>query len=283
MITAAFGNVLLALLALSPLDGLDFVAVPAGRYTVGEKGHRRNPMRAVDLNRFEISTTEVTNKQFARFIESTHYLTDAEKNGFGMTFKEGLDDWVWESTAGATWRCPFGPDQPGIANKGDHPVTQVSFNDALAYCKWAGVRLPSVDEWEVAARGKQNSDCPAVRQTPRWPWGESLVPDGQYLANTWQGQSHHSNTVQDGYLYTAPVGQFPPNSIGLYDVIGNVFEYCTDSRPAHCNAAPLAVGRGGSWWCSPSTCNYFNLIDIGQMDRRATLANQGFRVVRDLD
>lgn len=269
-------NLLLALLILAndPLQDVRFVMIQAGRYLVGAPGHACNPRREVELDCFEISATEVTNRQFAGFIESTGYLTDAETNGFGMTFREGMDDWHWDSTPGATWRLPFGPDGPGTEDKPNHPVTQISIRDARAYCRWAGVRLPTVAEWEVAARGPY----PVNR---RYPWGDELAPKGEYLANTWQGESHHQNSLEDGHLYTAPVASYPPNDWGLYDVIGNVFEYVEDPTALDEKGNPLAAGRGGSWWCSEKTCSYYNLYDVGRQNVRATLANQGFRVVRD--
>lgn len=264
---------LLTILPL-PLDGVVFVKVKAGLYTVGVPDHPRNPLRQVELEAYEIATTEVTNEQFARFIEATGYVTDAERNGFGMTFSEGMKDWHWDSQPGATWKRPFGPDRPGLEGKEQHPVTQISINDAKAYCRWAGCRLPSVEEWEVAARaGRQHEG-----KASRWPWGEEYLLEGRQMANTWQGPSHRQNTREDGFLYTAPVGQYPPNEWGLYDVIGNVFEYCTDDR---LRDESWAVGRGGSWWCSEGTCDFYNLIDIGRMSARATLPNQGFRVVRE--
>ena len=268
-------RVLLILWLLTPLALLkmEFVRVEAGNYVVGKRDHPRNPRRKVKLGTFDIATTEVTNAQFEVFIKATGYKTDAERNGFGMTFAEGMDDWQWESTKGATWRKPFGPLRPGIEGKANHPVTQISYRDALAFCQWGGFRLPTVEEWEVAARGGQKAGTP-------WPWGSELAPKGVWRANTWQGPSHRRNTKQDGFLYTAPVAQYPPNALGLYDVIGNVFEYCVDERDEQ--RRPLAYGRGGSWWCSQGTCDFYNLIDIGQMDPRGTLANQGFRVVRDV-
>jgi sulfatase modifying factor 1 len=255
-----------------PLEGVVFVHVKGGAYTVGQDHHLRNPARQITLRSFEIATTEITNAQFARFIAATEYVTDAETNGFGMTFEEGMDDWVWDSTPGATWLQPFGPEEDGIEGKDDHPVTQISFNDARAFCDWAGVRLPTVEEWEVAAR---------AGATERWPWGSVYAPESKYSANTWQGSSHHKNTLDDGFLFTAPVASYSANAWGLYDVIGNVFEYCVDSRLRHPEGVLYAAGRGGSWWCSSGTCDFFNLIDIGQMHPNATLPNQGFRVVRD--
>ena len=251
---------------------LQFVRVPAGYYWVGERDHLRNPLRKVHLQAFEIGATEVTNGQFAAFVKATGYKSDAERNGFGMTFQEGMDDWAWVPTRGADWRHPFGPGKPGIENQHDFPVTQISSDDARAYCRWAGGRLPTVEEWEVAGRaGRKSELAPEKGETPRYPWGDQWQPG---RANNWQG-SHHRNELQDGYLYTCAVGQFPPNDWGLYDIIGNVFEYCSDSTAPH-----QGVGRGGSWWCSQDTCNYYNLIDVGRMHRHGSLPNQGFRMVR---
>lgn len=249
------------------------VRVPEGDYWVGERGHPRNPLRKVHLRPFRIGVTEVTNAHFARFVEATGYRTWAERKGYGMTFHEGLDDWVWESTPGADWRHPFGPDDT-LEGRENHPVTQISAEDAQAFCRWAGGRLPTTEEWEVAARaGRRRLQNAEKGDTPRFPWGDDWLPR---RANTWQGPDHHHNTLEDGFLYTAPVGQFPPNDWGLYDTIGNVFEYCSDAR-----APGRGVGRGGSWWCSPGTCNYFNLIDVGRMSARGSLCNQGFRMVLD--
>jgi sulfatase modifying factor 1 len=123
---------------------------------------------------------------------------------------------------------------------------------------------------------------PAARAgaTTRWPWGDKFDPK---RANVWNGESHLHNTREDGWVYTSPVRSFPPNAWGLYDVIGNVFEYCADLPPNLLaeNPESLISGRGGSWWCSAGTCNFFNLEDIGRMYRHGSLANQGFRIVFD--
>src|SRR5262249_12200398 len=155
----------------------------------------------------------------------------------------------WAATKGADWRHPFGPEQGGIEDKMNHPVTQISCADALAYCRWAGLRLPTLEEWEVAAR---------AGATTRYPWGDELAPGGQPMANIWTGPDHSVNTKEDGYLYTAPVKSFPPNAWGLYDVIGNVFEYCADPGLGRDRKpdSSLTTARGGSWWCSATTCNF---------------------------
>lgn len=186
-----------------------------------------------------------------------------------MTFREGLPDWEWLSTPGAHWRHPFGGES---AAPPDHPVTQISAADALAYCAWAGLRLPTLVEWEVAARA--GSDA-------RYPWGDELAPGGVPRANIWEGATHEKNDRTDGFVYTSPVRSFPPNAWGLFDVIGNVFEYSSDlGRDASGPRPDLTAARGGSWWCSQGTCGFYNLVDIGSQNRNASLANQGFRVAR---
>jgi sulfatase modifying factor 1 len=252
-------------------NGHQLVSIPAGTYRVGVPGHLRNPRRTVHLQGYRVADAETTNEEFARFVEATGYITDAEKIGYGLVAREGMIDWAWTETKGATWRAPFGPEEPRTGELTNHPVTQISGADAEAYCRWIGGRLPTLEEWEVGARSGS---------TTRWPWGKKLDP---HLANVWNGTNHLHNTREDGWIYTSPVRSFPPNAWGLYDVIGNVFEYCeglpTIFRKGE--EAKLIAGRGGSWWCSTGTCDFFNLVDIGAMDRHGSLANQGFRVVFD--
>ncbi|WP_206026115.1 SUMF1/EgtB/PvdO family nonheme iron enzyme [Roseimicrobium sp. ORNL1] len=253
-------------------NGHVFIIVPEGSYEIGAKGHERNPLRTVTLKSYAIAEAETTNAQFAAFVEATGYVTDAEKRGSGKVAVEGMPDWAWDQIPGAHWRKPFGDRGKSWDELKDHPVTQISGTDAAAYCAWLGGRLPTLPEWEVAAR---------AGKTTRYPWGNKY---DMKLANTWNGESHLKDTKEDGHLYTAPVKSFPPNAWGLYDVIGNVFEYCTGlpagARPGE--EKRLVAGRGGSWWCSSNTCSFFNLVDIGQMDRHGSLANQGFRVVVDV-
>jgi sulfatase modifying factor 1 len=249
-------------------NGHLLVTVLAGKYQVGAAENVTNPAHRAVLKPYQIADAETTTAQFAKFVEATGYVTDAEKRGFGKTFHEGLADWKWTEEKGANWRRPFGPDRPKAAD--DHPVTQISGADALAYCKWVGGRLPTCDEWEVAAR---------AGETGKWPWGKDWVAG---KANVWNGKNHGAETKADGFTYTAPVRSYAPNAWGLYDVIGNVFEYCADlPEPYRGREKTLVAGRGGSWWCSEGTCNFYNLVDIGRMDRRGSLANQGFRVVFD--
>lgn len=249
-------------------DGHRLVIVPRGTYAVGSAESLTNPARRVTLESFAIATKETTNAQFAAFVAATGFVTDAENQGIGKVALEGMADWKWEQVEGAHWRRPMGSRGPGWEELKDHPVTQISGADAEAYCRWLGVRLPTLDEWEVAAR---------AGAATLYPWGKDYDPK---MANTWDGRTHLKNTRLDGFVYTAPTGSFPANAWGLYDVIGNVFEYCS-GIPAGMppkESARLIVGRGGSWWCSAGTCHFYNLMDIGQMDRRGSLSNQGFRI-----
>lgn len=252
-------------------NGHLLVAVPAGEWRVGESGHGLNPPRTVRLKAFLVADAETTNAQFATFVKETGHVTDAEKRGVAQVFRPDQPEWKWVDVKGATWKCPFGPDGKTAAELPEHPVTQISAADAAAYCKWLGGRLPSLAEWEVAAR---------AGSTARHPWGAAFHPNA---ANIWNGATHARNTREDGWELTAPVRSYAPNAWGLYDVIGNVFEYCSDlpagvrQRADH----PLTAARGGSWWCSKDTCRFFNLVDIGTMERHGSLPNQGFRIVFD--
>jgi formylglycine-generating enzyme len=255
----------------SGLNGHRLISIAEGQYKVGVGGNAVNPERNIRLKQFWVSDAETTNEQFSRFVDTTGYRTDAERRGYGMVAIEGMLDWAWNEVIGASWRWPQGTNGPSAASLPTHPVTQISGADAEAYCKWVEGRLPTIDEWEVAARAGVET---------RWPWGNRYDAS---KANTWDGADHRHNTRLDGWLYTSPVRSFPANAWGLYDVIGNVFEYCA-GLPAGLRTGAdsrLIAGRGGSWWCSANTCNFYNLEDIGSMVREGSLSNQGFRVVFD--
>lgn len=247
------------------------VQVPAGTYMLGTTGHKLNPPHSFKTDGFLISDAETTNAQFAAFVAATGYRTQAEKNGWSLSGGEGSAEWEWKHTDGANWRLPFGPGGPEAAKLPQHPVTQICGDDARAYCKWIGGRLPTLQEWETAARAGART---------RYPWGDTLQPK---LANIWNGKNHLKNTREDGIVLTSPVRSFPPNSWGLHDVIGNVFEYCEGHPPwmTTKDAERRICGRGGSWWCSSNSCDFYNLVDTGSMIRTASLPNQGFRVVFD--
>jgi formylglycine-generating enzyme len=255
-------------LAVGVLLQPDFVTVPAGRYRVGKAGYLDNYPRWVNLSAFEIASTETTNEEFADFVRATGYVTDAEHFHNAMVFEPGLKEFRWLRDPSATWRFPNGKRRGDLTGKGQHPVTTISQRDALAYCKWAHVRLPTLDEWEVACRAGTTTDY-------------FFGADGGEIrtyANVWHGRDHLKADTSDGFMYTAPVRSFKPNPWGLYDVYGNVFEFCTGGIKG--DTATTSHARGGSWWCSKNACCFFNSADIGKQDHRASFSNQGFRVAR---
>lgn len=248
--------------------GDDFVLIREGRYTLGKKGHTKNPLRQISIPRFWIARKETTNARFAAFVQATGYITDAEKRKNALVYKPGLKEFEWYNDTTANWRYPNGRVRGGIEDRMNHPVTCISYSDILAYCRWAGVRLPTLDEWEIACRAGTTTDFHFGNDTGL------LIRH----ANTWQGKDHLVPDSTDGFLYTSPVGQFAPNPWGLYDVYGNVFEFCTGKLPG--SSATTAHARGGSWWCSHRSCHFFNSYDIGQVNIHASFSNQGFREAR---
>ena len=249
----------------------EFVSVSHGIYQIGEKGHSINPIRKVEIQSFEISRYEITNKQFKQFIESTDYITLAEKNKDAFVFRIGLAEFEWIKDSTANWMYPNGISQGGIEDKMNHPVTCISFVDAEAYCKWTQVRLPTMEEWEVASRGNNFSN-------PHY-FGDSLILIYNH-ANIWHGKTHLMEYSNEDYITTSPVGSFVANPFGIYDIYGNVFEFCSNIPPAFKDFKNVAVTRGGSWWCSFNACGFFNSVDIGRVKKEASFSNNGFRVVR---
>lgn len=259
-------SLLIYLTALLGVADTSYVLVPAGTYSVGGKGHPLNPARKVYVGSFYIGSTEITNRQFALFVNATSYVTDAERFHDALVFAPGLEEFRWLEDSTAYWRLPNGISRGGIENKMDHPVTTISYVDIQAYCAWAGVRLPSFEEWEIASRAGASTT---------YFWGNDVAQVGKY-ANIWNGHDHLTADSSDGYMYTAPVGSFAPNAWGLYDMYGNVFEFCE----GHLKDEKAVHARGGSWWCSTHACGYFNSVDIGRVHPRASFSNQGFRVVK---
>lgn len=248
-----------------------FVKIPGGSYNLGTNKHHLNKRHKVKLEDFCIGITEVSNQQFLEFVESTGYVTIAEKRKDAKVFYPGLNEFQWKDDSTANWRYPNGVSRGGIEDKMDHPVTAISFLDAQAYCEWAGVRLPTLNEWEVAAGREKNS---------MHFWKPSRESPIAKYANIWHGSDHLEADTIDPYLYTSPIGSFAPNPNGLLDVYGNVFEFCSGRPEKIEEIENLACARGGSWWCSESACSYFNSLDIGRVKVWATFSNQGFRVVQ---
>jgi sulfatase modifying factor 1 len=246
-----------------------FVFIHKGNYTIGKKDHLLNPLRKVQVNDYYIAKTETTNRQFDEFISATSYKTDAERMHNAMVFQPGLKEFEWIEDSTAYWRFPNGISRGGILTKMNHPVTCISYSDIQAYCKWAGVRLPSLQEWEIACRAGSTGD---------YFFGNNRDNIKRY-ANIWYGRNHLVADSSDGYMYTSPVASFAPNALGLYDMYGNVFEFCTGKLKAT-EKSTIAHARGGSWWCSKNACNFFNSCDIGRVNIHASFSNQGFRVVK---
>lgn len=237
------------------------------------------PIRRVRVMAFDIDATEVTNGQFARFVEAVGYVTDSERpqSGFGVAggavfMPPSLrnPNW-WRFVEGANWRHPEGPSS-SIQGREHFPVVQVSFNDARAYADWAGRRLPTEVEWEYAARGGAETV---------YVWGHERAPGGKEHANTWQGSFPINNTVADGYLLRAPVGCFPPNHYGLYDMIGNVWEW-TDTLYRRVPGEAVYTIKGGSFLCAENFCRRYRAPARQAQQAGLTTNHTGFRTVSSI-
>jgi sulfatase modifying factor 1 len=242
----------------------------------GEPAER--PTFSVDVAPFALDVHPVTVAEFRRFVEATGYVTQSERFGSSGVFD--VKNGTWGLVDGASWRRPFGPSAPPAPD--DHPVTQVSWNDAVSYCRWAGKRLPTEVEWEHAARNGRSDG-------PRYAWGNELVVDGRYMANTWQGEFPHRNTAADGWVYTSPVGALGKTKSGLTDMGGNVWQWCADwfrpyaerGRPFTPGAESAKVTRGGSFLCDPKVCHGFRVSARGHSTPETGLVHIGFRCARD--
>ena len=325
--------------------------VPGGKFLRGSRdmraGHRQQygeefPAHLVEVDGFYMDETEVTNAQFAEFVKATGYKTFAEVGmkqedfpqarpqdlqGGANVFKKTsgkIDPWVgspwrwWSFTPGATWKTPEGPGSD-IKDKMDHPVTCVNYDDALAYAKWAGKRLPTEAEWERAARAGKYG------HTYNWGEGDTMKVDGKWMANVYQGEFPSSLEAEDGHILTAPVKSYPANAWGLYDMAGNVWEICNDyfhpgyyhtflenphknpkgpERPitdAERRAfnpvagtcpeprgdshvlAHLRVAKGGSFLCSSQYCLRFRPAARHHHEVMTPTHHTGFRCVKDIE
>jgi sulfatase modifying factor 1 len=305
------------------------VYIPAGAFMMGADNDQADkdeyPKHKVILDPFWIDQHEVTNDQFAKFIESTGYVTTAERKPDWEELKKQLPPgtpkpdesllvaaslvftpqkqevdlndysqwWAW--VPGANWKHPEGPDS-NIEGKGNYPVIHISWDDAMAYCKWAGKRLPTEAEWEYASRGGLNNKI--------YPWGDEHINKGKAKANTWEGSFPYKNTAFDTFTGVAPVKSFSPNGYGLYDMAGNVWEWCLDKyRNDYYQSinspdgiknpqgpldsfdpdepyTPKRVSRGGSFMCNESYCSGYRVARRMKSSPDSGMSNLGFRCAK---
>jgi formylglycine-generating enzyme required for sulfatase activity len=251
------------------------------------------PVRRIRVSSFWIDRRAVTNREFQRFVDETGYVTEAERFGWSFVFAGFLPDnfpptrgvarapW-WRQVEGADWRHPDGPHS-GLERRDDHPVVNVSWNDARAYANEAGKRLPTEAEWEYAARGGLVSQP--------YPWGDELEPGGKHRMNVWQGTFPRENTRADGYYGTCPVDAFPANGYGLHNMTGNTWEWCSDwfSRDFHTRdrrtnppgpqSGTHKTTRGGSYLCHASYCRRYRVSARNAVTPDSSTGNIGFRCV----
>ncbi|WP_188454921.1 formylglycine-generating enzyme family protein [Virgibacillus oceani] len=279
------------------LDGGEFVM--GTDEADGFPSDGEGPARKVAVSPFFIDKYAVTNEQFAKFITDTGYVTEAEQFGWSFVFYSFLTDKVrkanpqtaqqtpwWVAVKGAIWKYPEGPGS-AIDDRMDHPVVHISWNDAKAYCEWSGKRLPTEAEWEYAARGGLDEKI--------FPWGNELIVDGKHQCNIWQGEFPTKNTKRDGYFGTCPADHYEQNGYGLYNMAGNVWEWCADwfdpsfhKNSLTNNPTGPATGqsksiRGGSYLCHKSYCNRYRVAARSSNTPDSSTGNMGFRCVMDVE
>jgi sulfatase modifying factor 1 len=303
-----------------PKAGMVFIQ--GGEFAMGSDHHyvEEKPAHCVKVDGFFMDTAPVTNAEFRRFVKETGHVTFAEiapdakdypgalphmLRAGSLVFKKSqgavdLTNWSnwWTFGFGADWRHPYGP---GSSNKGldDHPVVHISYRDAEAYATWAGKELPTEAEWEFAARGGLDG--------AEFAWGHEFEPGDRSMANTWQGEFPWQNLLKDGYEATSPVGAFPPNGYGLYDMIGNVWEWTTDwyasthqQQKSCCMPEnprgpreedsydpcqpkiriPRKVIKGGSFLCAPNYCRRYRPAARHAEPIDTSTCHLGFRCIK---
>lgn len=277
--------------ALVDLDGGDFRMGSADPGAYADDGE--GPVRTVTLSPYAVAPTTVTIADFAAFVDATGHRTTSERLGASFVFAGLLPDdapptrgvadapW-WREVAGADWAHPEGP-WSGVDDRLDHPVTHVSWDDAVAYAEWVGGRLPTEAQWEHAARGGLDQR--------RFPWGNRMLVDGEHRMNVWQGRFPDRNTAADGFVGTAPANHYPPNDYGLHNTTGNVWEWVADrfsvghdlSAAGRRDPVGPATGdrrvlRGGSYLCHASYCWRYRTSARMANTPDSASGNTGFRV-----
>lgn len=298
------------------------VWVPGGQFWMGAaEDHMKDarPWHRVYVDGYWMDKSEVTNEEFARFVKATGYMTVAERKPRAQDYPQARPEMLiagsvvftpprhpvalnnqfqwWNYVGGANWRHPEG-SASSIANRMNHPVVHIAYEDALAYCQWAGKRLPTEAEFEFASRGGLDRK--------RYAWGDEFMPGGKHMANTYQGHFPDTNSGEDGYLATAPVGSFPANGYGLFDMAGNVWEWTSDWYRADYYQSLAAsdqiavnpkgpadsldpnepgvkkrVQRGGSFLCTDQYCARYIAGGRGKGEADTGTNHLGFRCVRE--
>jgi len=292
---------------------IDMIRLAGGNFTMGSNRHypEEGPAHTRYVGEFWIDPHPVTNKEFSAFVATTGYVTVPEmppsledypdldssmRAPSSLVFETKPEsrqpiDWRqwWKLQTGANWRQPYGPGSVAVP---DHPVVHVSYLDALAYATWCGKQLPTEAEWEFAARGGLDS--------ADYAWGDQLSPDGRMMANYWQGNFPCENLLLDGYATTSPVGVFPPNGFGLFDMIGNVWEWTADlfvesHRPQTCCSQSsesktrvqssatrdvMHVLKGGSYLCAANYCERYRPAARSAQSLDTSSCHIGFRCVK---
>ncbi|CAO3359441.1 formylglycine-generating enzyme family protein [Azospirillum palustre] len=289
-----------AVFAVSRTDSSPVVPLDGGRFVMGTNDKilpqdGEFPARPVTIKPISMDRAAVTVSRFARFVAETGHVTEAERFGWSYVFFALMDapetypalpglEW-WRRVEGASWRSPEGPES-SVEARADHPVTHVSWNDAVAFASWAGGRLPTEAEWEYAAAGGLSG--------ARFPWGEREPDDTDFQpCNIWQGRFPDHNTSADGFLGTAPAESFAPNGFGLYNMVGNTWEWTADrfrirsvSKAAQqANAAAKTSGmrviKGGSYLCHNSYCYRYRIAARTSSTPDSTTGHMGFRLCYD--
>ncbi|XP_017136343.1 formylglycine-generating enzyme [Drosophila miranda] len=272
------------------IEGMSLI--PGGSVHIGTdsphfQADRESPERLVKLKDFYLDKHEVSNAKFEEFVSATKYTTEAERFGDSFLFKtllsaaeqKRLEDFRvasapwWYKVSGVGWRNPNGVDS-SLSGLEQHPVVHVSWRDAVAYCTWAGKRLPSEAEWEAACRGG--------KQRKLFPWGNKLMPKDQHWLNIWQGDFPDGNTADDGYEGTCPVDRYRQNVYDLYNMVGNVWEWTADLwDTSDVSESPNRVKKGGSYLCHKSYCFRYRCAARSQNTEDSSAGNLGFRCAKD--
>ena len=303
----------------APRDGM--VWIPGGTFRMGSDRHypEEAPAHAVSVGGFWIDTHTATNAEFGRFVDAARHITLAERSPNPADYPGAKPDMLkpasvvflkprqkvelgnhynwWGYVPGADWRHPEGPCS-SLDGRGDHPVVHIGYEDAEAYARWAGKELPSEAEWELAARGGLDG--------AEFVWGDDFAPAGQFMANTWQGEFPWQNLASDGFESVAPVGSFPPNGYGLYDMAGNVWQWTTDWYQEHGQVQrscctphnprggnrdasydprlpdiriPRKVTKGGSYLCAPNYCRRYRPAARMAQPIDTAICHLGFRCI----